>query len=182
MRLFYFSVVVLFLFASANGQDRLKIEPDQRFLILETQKTSTMQKELDEAAAKGFRVLFSGGGASGLFLYLERPDQVKDTYKYRLLATSKIVTMQKEMSEAAKEGFRLLPRTLIFNFNLLTFETVLVMEQNAKSSERYEYVLFGSNKLSKLQKEIAETQNKGYTFIGAMGGIVIMEKEVQTKQ
>ena len=36
---------------------KLKIEPDQRYLLLATVKTSTMQKELDEAAAQGFRVV-----------------------------------------------------------------------------------------------------------------------------
>ncbi|HEX8719679.1 MAG TPA: hypothetical protein VF736_03470 [Pyrinomonadaceae bacterium] len=41
-----------------GGEDKrgkLKIEPDQRYLLLATIKTSTMQRELDEAAAQGFR-------------------------------------------------------------------------------------------------------------------------------
>lgn len=179
-RIIYFFVLILFLISSANAQDKLKIEPNQKSLVLQTMKTSTMQKELDEAAAKGFRVLFSGGDIGGLLIYLERPEQVTETYKYRLFAASKGNTLKKEMNEAAKEGFRLLPRTLILNFNFLTFEIVLIMEQDSKSSKQYEYEMVGSGKVSKLPKEIAEMQNKGYTFVGAIGNVGFGEKEVQS--
>ena len=38
--------------------------------------------------------------------------QGPDTYKYRLLATTRTSTMEKELNQAAQEGFRLLPRTI----------------------------------------------------------------------
>ncbi len=50
-----------------------EIEPDQQYLLLATTKTSTMQKELDEASSQGFRVVV-GSPTSGkeMALLLER--------------------------------------------------------------------------------------------------------------
>ncbi|HYG11864.1 MAG TPA: hypothetical protein VD835_18095, partial [Pyrinomonadaceae bacterium] len=36
----------------------LKIADDQTYVVLSTKRIQTMEKELDEAAAKGFRVLY----------------------------------------------------------------------------------------------------------------------------
>ncbi len=36
---------------------QVEVEPDQHYLLLDTSNTSTMQEELDEVAALGFRVI-----------------------------------------------------------------------------------------------------------------------------
>ncbi|MCI0561373.1 MAG: hypothetical protein MN733_23040, partial [Nitrososphaera sp.] len=52
-------ILVTFLLALAlpTWAESPKIDPDQRYLLLATKKTSTMQKELDGVAAQGFRVV-----------------------------------------------------------------------------------------------------------------------------
>lgn len=91
-----------------------KLDLTQPYLLLATTKTSTMQKELNEAAAAGYRLLV-GSPTSGteMALILEKVATPPDTYEYLLLATSRTSTMQKELNDAAEKGFRLLPRTMI---------------------------------------------------------------------
>jgi hypothetical protein len=80
--------------------------------VLATSKTSTMEKELNEAAEAGFRFQAVMGGESAfggkeVVVILERDGRnpVTTRYEYRLLATSKTSTMQKELSEAGAQGF-----------------------------------------------------------------------------
>ncbi len=62
------------------------LDPSQRFLLLATKKTATMQKELDEAAAAGYRILV-GSPTSGteMALVLEKVATPPDNYQYVLL-------------------------------------------------------------------------------------------------
>src|SRR5436305_11073741 len=86
------------------GQDTPK------YKLLATTRTSTMQKEIDEMAAQGYRILVgapTSGSEMTLFLSLE--GTAADPYKYKLLATTRTGTMQKELNEAADAGYRLIP-------------------------------------------------------------------------
>lgn len=84
------------------------------YLVLATNRTSTLQKELQQAGDTGFQIVgqtvfqstFGGRETAAL---LERvmgdaqPDAVR--YEYKLLATSRTSTMQKELQEAAEQGY-----------------------------------------------------------------------------
>ena len=97
--------IILLTAVSAVAQGKLKIDPESRYLLLSTIKTSTMQKELDEASAQGFRIMSAASscGQSEMVLFLERVTQPPDTYKYRLLATTR-VTNRGRASEAEVVG------------------------------------------------------------------------------
>src|SRR5262249_49187115 len=58
-QIFVIAIWLTALTSLAVAQGKLKINPEDRYLLLSTIKTSTMQKELDEAAAQGFRVIAS---------------------------------------------------------------------------------------------------------------------------
>lgn len=174
---------LIFLAAgSAFGQGKLKIDPESRYLLLATVKTSTMQKELDEASAQGFRIVSAASscGQSEMVLFLERVTQAPDTYKYKLLATTRTSTMEKELNQAAQEGFRLLPRTITAKEGFLTNEIVSVLEMSPKSNKRYQYRLLATTRTSTLQKEVAQSETDGFVLVGLVGrgeNMVIMEKE-----
>ena len=141
-----------------------------------------MQKELDAAAELGFRIITaaSSAGQNEMVLFLERVAQPPDTYKYQLLATTRTGTMEKELNLAAKDGFRLLPRTITAKEGLLTNEIVSVLERAPKSDKGYEYRLLATSRTSTLQKEVSEAESDGYTLVGLVGrgeNMVIMEKE-----
>ncbi|MEJ7713262.1 MAG: hypothetical protein WKF84_26305 [Pyrinomonadaceae bacterium] len=69
-----------------------------------------------------------------MVLFLERVAQPPDIYKYQLLATTRTGTMEKELNLAAKDGFRLLPRTITAKEGMLTNEIVSVLERAPKSA------------------------------------------------
>jgi hypothetical protein len=178
------AALLLVLTLSARAQQ--KIDPDQRYLLLATTKTSTMQKELDEAAAQGFRVRV-GSPTSGaeMVLLLERAAKPPDTYRYKLLATARTSTMEKELNEAAEGGFRLLPQTMIAKQQVFgAQEIVVLLERPPKPTKRYEYKLLATSRTSTMQKEVAEAQAAGFAVVGMVSRgehLVILEREAEAR-
>ncbi|MGH9754644.1 MAG: hypothetical protein ACREA2_17850 [Blastocatellia bacterium] len=172
--------------ASAVAQGKLKIDPEQQYLLLSTNKTSTMQKELDEASGLGFRVKIgvSNCGQMEMVLFLERVAEPPNLYKYKLVATNKTSTMDKELNDVAREGFRLMPQSLMAKEGMLTKEIVGVMEKSPRSDKRYEYKLLATSLTGTLQKEVKQAEADGYSLVGMIArgeNMVVMEKETTLK-
>src|SRR5881409_901227 len=94
----------------ANGTVNAQTTVGVEYRVLATSKTSTMEKELNEAAEAGFRFqAVMGGdtaiGGSEVVAVMSRSGAAKGRFGYRLLATSKTSTMEKELQEAADAGF-----------------------------------------------------------------------------
>ena len=93
-------------------------EARYRYKLLATSRTSTMQKELQQAGDQGFEfrgqtVFDTAFGGEEVVIILERDlERELLRYKYRLLATKKTSTMQKELSQAGEEGFQLVGMTV----------------------------------------------------------------------
>jgi hypothetical protein len=89
-----------------------------QYKLLATQKTSTMQKELQQIGDRGFEykgqtVFETAFGGKEVVVILERDnDRPLQKWDYKLLATQKTSTMQKELSEAAQRGFQLVGVTV----------------------------------------------------------------------
>ncbi len=176
---------LIFLVAVAPGfAAELKIAQDQTWVLLATTKTSTMQKELDEASAKGFRVV-AGSPTSGteIAILMKKTTKAPSPYQYRLLATSRTGTMQEELNAAAREGFRLLPSIMVAkNSTFVGPEIALLMERPPKNQKRYKYQLLATTRTSTMQKEILEYLDYGFTVAGMVSRgehMVIMEQEIQ---
>jgi hypothetical protein len=168
--------------APAAAAQQLKVEPEQRYLVLATAKTGTMQKELDEVAAMGFCVLFtSPTSGPELAVFLERMAKPPDTYKYKLLATSRSATMEHELNESGAQGYRLLVRTMIAKLQLLgTMEIIAILEKEPNSTKKYEYKLLATRLTTTLQKELDAALGEGYVVLGMVSRtehMIIMEKE-----
>jgi hypothetical protein len=104
-------VVIVMQKASGTGR--------HEYRLLATSKTSTMQKELQEAADAGFAyvsqtVFKSTFGGSEVACILERNTEAPsvERYEYRLLATKKTSTMQKELQEAGDQSFQVVGMTV----------------------------------------------------------------------
>lgn len=181
-------VFALLIFASVGlcfGQSK-KAEEDLQYKLLATTKTSTMQKELDETAAKGYRIIV-GSPTSGteIAIFLERVTTSDAPYKYKLLATTRTGTMQKELNEAAVEGYRLLPRTMIAKAQLIAgVEIVMILEKPPVVERQYDYKLLATNLTGTLQKEVTAAEKDGYVIVGMVSRgehMVIMERESNAK-
>ncbi|HEY7546138.1 MAG TPA: hypothetical protein VID27_14700, partial [Blastocatellia bacterium] len=133
-------------------------------------------------AAQGFRIIVGaqGGSSSEMVLFLERAAQPPDVYKYKLLATTKTSTMEKELNAAAAEGYRLLARAIMAKEGMLSNEIVVILEQAPKSDKKYAYRLLATSRTSTLQKEVSQAEADGYVLVGLVGrgeNMVILEKE-----
>jgi hypothetical protein len=174
------TIALLFLapFLSATARD---LDLSHKYLLLATKKTSTMQKELNQAAAAGYRII-AGSRTSGteMALLLESVAEPPNTYEYELLATTKTSTMQKELAVAAVRGFRLLPETMMQKEQMFgPMEIVVVLEKAPDTSQRYEYLLLATTKTSTMQKEITQATEGGYKIVGMVSRgehMVIMER------
>ena len=109
------------------------------YKLLATNKTKTMQKEMNEAAALGYEFSATmtgptlGGNEAGaegfhfcgqsvaatsfggqeVVIILQREiGSPHKTYFYKLLATTRTNTMEKELNQAGKEGFELMGLTV----------------------------------------------------------------------
>ena len=140
------------------------------YRVRATNKTSTMQKEMQEAAEAGFRFGgVMGGetamGGSEVVVIMVRSGRT-DPFQYRLLATNKTSTMQKEMQEAGDAGFEYRGQT-IFKSMFGGAEVVTILEKLPDAQlVRYQYRLLATKKTSTLQKELAEAGEAGYEFVG----------------
>lgn len=86
-------------------------KPKFDYRLLATSKTSTMQKELQDAGDAGFehrgQSIFKKTLGTEVIVILERELDVKPKlWEYKLLATTKTSTMQKEVLEAAEAGYQ----------------------------------------------------------------------------
>ena len=82
------------------------------YRVLATSKTSTMQKEMQEAGDAGYEyrgqtVFKSAFGGKEVVTILERDREAVSPvrFEYRLIATKKTSTLQKELAEAGDQGF-----------------------------------------------------------------------------
>jgi hypothetical protein len=88
------------------------------YRLLATSKTSTMQKEIQEAADAGFQyrgqtVFNSAFGGDEVVCILERDGEAsKDRVDYRLVATSKTSTLQKELAQVGAAGYQIVGMTV----------------------------------------------------------------------
>ena len=151
------------------------------YRVLATNKTSTMEKELNEAAEAGFRYqAVMGGdtaiGGSEVVVVVSRMAEAKGRFSYKLLATSKTSTMEKELQQAADAGFEYRGQT-VFKSTFGGEEVVCILERDKDSgAERSQYKLLATSRTSTLQKELLDAGRIGYQILGmtvgktAMGG------------
>lgn len=143
------------------------------YKLLATSKTSTMQKEMNEAAAAGFRFEAVMGGETAfggkeavVIMARAREAESKQQYKYLLLATQKTGTMQKELQAAGDEGFEYKGQT-VFESAFGGKEVVCILERNLDAQpERWVYKLLATKKTGTMQKELSEVADEGFVFVG----------------
>jgi len=157
------SLILLF----ALGQDK----PGYEYRVLATSRTATMEAELNSAAEAGFRFQTAMGGqtANGgneVVAVMARRAGVRPRVAYKLLATSKTATMEKELQAAADQGFEYRAQT-VFTSAFGGEEVVCILERDKDAdARRSRYRLIATTKTSTLEKEIAQAGAAGYEILG----------------
>lgn len=164
------------------------------FKVLATKKTSTAEKEMNQAADEGFRFQgVSGGetsvGGSEVVVVMSKPADTNFSgrFQYKLLATKRTSTMQKELQEAGNEGFEYCGQT-VFATAFGGQEVVVILERDMNTEEirKFEYKLLATSRTSTMEKELNQEGAKGFRYVGlttgqtAFGGkelVVILKRE-----
>ena len=163
--------------SAAVAQETGTFDGRYEYKLLATNKTSTMEKELNETAEAGFRFEGVMGGQTGfggkeVVSILSRPvgAPAAAAYEYKLCATTKTSTMQKEISEAAGAGYHYRGQT-VTDTMFGGQEVVVIMERlRGEKAAHFEYKLLATNKTSTMQKEIDEAAEAGFVFAGITVG------------
>jgi hypothetical protein len=156
------------------------------YRLLATNKTSTMQKEMNQAAEAGFRFggvmggeTSFGGSEVVVIMVKDSLREGRPKYEYKLLATSKTSTMQKELQQAGDAGFEYQGQT-VFSSTFGGKEVVVILERDPEMKVAlWEYKLLATKKTSTMDKELNEAGAAGYQFVGVtVGETAIGGKEV----
>lgn len=146
------------------------------YKLLATNRTSTMENEMKEAASAGYQFAevisgetFFGGSEALVVMVRARDDNHKPRYDYKLLATSKTSTMQKELQEAGDAGFEHRGQS-VFKKTFGTEVMVILERDNEAKPRAWEYKLLATKRTSTMQKEVMEAAAAGYQFVGFSSG------------
>lgn len=165
------SILLLALFAGGLACFAERVD----YLVLATSKTSTMEKEMNQAAENGYRFSTVMGGETamgGSEVLVAMAKQESSTVRtvYKLLATSKTSTMQKEMQQLGDEGFEYKGQT-VFKSAFGGEEVVVIMElDKANRGNKINYRLLATSKTSTMQKELREAGADGFLLVGTTVG------------
>jgi len=145
------------------------------YRVLATSQTSTMEKELNRAAAAGFRFSKAMGGSTAfggqeLVVAVVKSESDSEVRRYKLLAASRTSTTQKELQEAAMDGYEYLAQT-VYETAFGGQEVVIILERNPGHPGRQaSYRLFATSKTSTMQKELQDAGKQGYVLLGLTVG------------
>jgi hypothetical protein len=164
------------MFATLDTHQQLAAQQESDakydYLLLATNKTSTMQKEMQEAAESGyvFAAVMGGDtsfGGEEVVVVMQRQPDSQPRFEYRLLATSKTSTMQKELQEAGDAGFLFRGQT-VFGTTFGGDEPVVILERDRDmvSPDLFEYRLLATKRTSTMQEEVREAGAAGFQFVG----------------
>jgi hypothetical protein len=173
------------LSGGSDAQPSSRVGDQREFRLLATNKTSTMQKEMNEAADAGFRFEGTMGGetsfgGSEVVVIMSRDSSAqKKRYEYKLLATSKTSTMQKELQQAGNAGFEFKGQS-VYSSTFGGKEVVVILERDAEAKPmQWEYKLLATKKTATMQKELNEAGAEGFVFVGVtVGDTAIGGREV----
>ena len=164
--------ISMFLQASSSSSFA-QIADAYDYLLLATNRTSTMETEMQEAADQGY--VFAGvmggetsfGGNEVVVVMKRSGTDRNPRYDYRLLATNRTSTMQGEMQDAGDAGYVYKGQT-VFDTTFGGDEAVVILERDKeqRSVTRYEYRLLATKRTSTMQEELSEAGLAGFKFIG----------------
>jgi hypothetical protein len=149
---------------------------------------SKLEKELNEAAANGYRIsragpgrvhnplannLLSGGSvdASGAIITMEKVPIGSANYQYRVFRLFvRLSSWERDINEAAAQGFRVVPGYGTFKIHLGavlgTTETLItIMEKAPGTSDVTRYVVAEARQMGDLEREVNQHFADGYAMV-----------------
>ena len=175
------AIVVLVGMAATTVAQQANVEADQRYLVLEVVKLDTFEKEINEAARQGFRLMMSTTSDNGARIQalMERIAVAPDVFQYRMVATFSEKTGDKEMNATASDGFRVVPHPAMTKRGVTVFNSnsVVIMEKAPKSPGRFEYRTISAVKTATFHRELKAAVDEGWKVVDTAYGRVLLERD-----
>ena len=169
------SLIVLHGFVIQRAEAQATFE----YRLLATNKTSTMEEELNEASNAGFRLETVMGGKTAfgndeaVVIMSRKPEEDNaGRYQYKLLATNRTSTMEREIQEAGRAGYAYVGQT-VFSSLFGGDEVTVILERDRQApddSGRYDYILLATSRTSTMQEELQSAGANGFTLMGMTVG------------
>jgi len=161
---FLFAVTLSALAADAPSYD---------YRVLATTRTSTMEKEMNEAARAGYSFAAVMGGETSVggneavvVMVKDLSAETESNKRYRLLATLRTSTMQKELQQAGDEGYEYRGQT-VFETSFGGHEVVVILERDLSAAPvRRLYRVQSTSRTSTMQKELRQAGESGFRLLG----------------
>ena len=170
-----FAYLTVLAFAAVSAQPLATMEDDgegNSYKLLATNKTKTMQKEMNEAAALGyeFSATMTGPTLGGKEVVAVMRKSVNtpanQRYEYKLLATSKTSTMQKELRQAGAEGFRYCDQS-VAETAFGGQEVVVILQREIGGPDKtYSYQLLATTRTKTMEKELNRAGEEDFQLMG----------------
>lgn len=146
------------------------------YRVLATSKTSTMEKELNAAGDAGYSMVSVMGGDTAfggkevVVVMGRKASAPVSRLQFKLLATSKTSTLEKELRAAGADSFEYRGET-VFESAFGGREVSVILEKSSAGTQRkIDYRVLSTSKTSTLQKELQAAGDEGYECLGMMVG------------
>jgi hypothetical protein len=169
------------------------LSPEQ-YLVLATLRISTLRRELEEAAAMGYRVV--AAASNGEHCIVMTKDPVDEKRDYLLLADNNTDTLRQEIKKAVQNGYLPMPSAVIHTGDLFWNEpkTGVVLEKaTTHGSHEYLFEEFELDLAGALQEAsktdglvtidqshlveiVSKAQKDGYHLVSRVAGMAIFTK------
>lgn len=130
------------------------------YRVLATSKTSTMEKELNAAGDAGYSMVSVMGGDTAfggkevVVVMARKASAPASRLQFKLLATSKTSTLEKELRAAGADSFEYRGET-VFESAFGGREVSVILEKSSTGTQRkIDYRVLSTSKTSTLQKEL----------------------------
>jgi hypothetical protein len=157
----------------ASGTGQPESAGSCRYLVLGARRGSTIQKELDDGAARGYRVVAGSatyGGSESLYLsqemvfVMEKAPAGTSIYQPLYVEALSAGELEGKLRLAAALGFRAIGRTFALQGDSIP---CVVMEKGAEPSPYYEYSVVASLwKKSTVRKKVTQAVQQGFYPVG----------------
>lgn len=147
------------------------------YRLLAANRTSTIESEMNQAAADGFQLdqvmggeTAFGGSETVVIMSRSGAQSIPPRFQYRLLATSRTLTMEEELAEAGRNGFAYAGQT-VFDTAFGGREVVVILERPRDTAPTpYEYLLLATRRTSTMEDELNEAGRDGFALQGLTVG------------
>lgn len=142
-----------------------------------------VESKLNELAGQGFRITdFRVTGNKSADVTMEKTVAPQETYHYMVVHAILPGNVQKNMNNAASEGYRLVRHTVA----MLGGITLIMEKPPTADAAKHEYRVSSSLRDSNAEKHLVEDQQKGFVLVegGKLQGmnVVVTEKAIPDKE